>query len=293
MKQQSFLGSILPNTNKIISESHADWSGIREGALIRFKGDVVLYYAAKIEQMLYVKDFFIEEGGFFIKDNTSVFLSPGDTVSISYKEFTLLTVNQIVSGGAGYQTGDTIFVEGGEPCINLEDNYKNVTHLTVTEISAGGSITNVSINDSGKYIVAPQKEAVVTGGNGKGAVLNLEYVVSDNRAITERDIVSIQQGGKTKINISYPLPKGVYEGKISSPKNILYLSSQYVGKMKHSCEFEVSRDFTTNYSWPRITSGSESLEFFYNLTLTKQDQKIFELESKIKELEFKLSSLAL
>lgn len=285
MKLFNFIGSVLPNTNRIISDSHSDWSGIRAGTLIKFIDDNVFYYAAKAEPFFYIKDFEVAGKDVLVNDNASIYLAIGDTLTFSYKEFELFTVLEILDGGKDYQVNDTVFLEGGIATTNIEDGHKEAAHLKVADVSAWGGITKLVIENNGKYITVPEEKCSIKGGTGTNAKIRVSYKLSDIRASIERDINKIEAGDKTKIILSYPLPDGVVEGKLSAPKNSLTLTAPYVGKVKKGAAFEAARDFSLNYGWPFIIPGSFSMELLYNNTLVAQDQKIKELEDRLAALE--------
>lgn len=286
MKELTFIGSILPNTNRIISESDSDWTAIRQGNLVKFKNDEIFYQAVKVENKFEIRDFeVINNHTLVVKENTSIFLSPGDTLTLSYKEYGLLTVFSVLSGGKNYKVGDLIFLEGGIPSKNVEDGSSNSTILQVVEILPGGTITRVAVESRGRYIESPSKQCSVTGGSGSGAIVEIEFKLLNDRAVVERDIVKIDVGNETKITLSYPISTAVKEGKLSSKKSVLILNTNYVGDLKSGAQFDVARDFTLNYGWPLLVANSFSTHSLINQILHAQDKKIKELEIRITELE--------
>jgi len=292
MREIKLKGSILPNTNKIISDSYVDWRGVKEGNLLKFKSDNVFYQASKVEPFFYIKDFFtIDEHTILIKDNTSIFLNKGDSLVISYKEHELLTVFSVLNGGRNYKIDDIVFLDGGVCSHSLEDGFEQRCYLRVAEILPGGIITKLSIENRGKYIEIPEKKCRLKGGNGTGAIIDVDFRLLENRALVERDILDISVGDETKINLTYSLPKGVKEGKISTEKYSLTIVGYYSGKQKNSEIFDVTKDFTPHFGWPLLLQNSFSTQSLVNHTLIGIDKIIFELKEKIQTLENKIKEL--
>lgn len=288
MKNANFSGSILNGTKKIVSNSDADWRGMKEGHIVQFKQDNLTYQAVKPESFFYIRDFeTTDENTLIVKENTSIYLSINDELTISFKEYELLTVYEIINGGKGYKIDDTVFLEGGVPSTNVVDGNAENAYLRVADILPGGIITRVVIDRKGKYLDTPKKECKVSGGNGTGAILKVDYKLLDARALIERDIAAIEVGDITKIKLQYPIPSAVKEGKISVRKYSLTLNSEYSGQNKINENFVVFGDFTANYNWPLVIPNSFSMHNIINQVFMAQDRKIAELEKRISELETK------
>lgn len=288
MKNLILNGSILQGTKKIISESGSDWRGIREGHIVQFAGDNLTYQAVKPESFFYIRDFeSLDERTLIIKDNTSIFLSPGDDLTISYKEYELLTVFNIINGGKGYRTDDILFLEGGTASSSVSDGTTEHALIRVAEVLPGGIVTRIAIEKKGRYIETPAKECKLKGGAGSGALIQVDYKQLDTRALVERDIAEIEVGDVTKITLQYPISIAVKEGKISTTKWSLLLNSEYNSPSKNDQEFVVFGDFTQNYGWPLVIPNSFSMHSIINQVLVAQDRKMKELEDRIKLLENK------
>lgn len=286
MKKTSFIGSIISNTNKIISESNASWNGIRAGSLVKFKAASDFYNIEQIEKFLYIKDFTtIDQKTIKINDNTSIFLGLGDTLTISFKEYEIRTVSSIINGGQKYNVGDVLFLSGGIESINIETGLARKGIIKVIETAPGGMIAGISIEERGAYIEDPPIENYLKGGGGSGALLKLDFKLADSRTIIERDIDTIKIGDQTVISLSYPLPVGVKDGKLSCNKSSIILTNSFRGKTLTREPFEISQDFTPNYNWPLSIKNSVDLNSLYNQTLKLQDIKIKQLEDRICKLE--------
>jgi hypothetical protein len=78
----------------------------------------------------------------------------------------------IVGGGTGYAVNDILTVSGG--------TFTTAATLRVLAESAG-VITDVSVETSGQYSVAPSNPVSVTGGGGSGATFTLTFHGSSGR----------------------------------------------------------------------------------------------------------------
>lgn len=283
MKNLSFAASILKNTNRIITHSEADCTGVRENTFVKFKDDFSFYAVAKSEPLFYIKDFeVISENKLRINDDVVAVLLPNDTLTISYKEYELLTLNSILNKGSGYKIGDKIFANSGTPSINVLDNINTPLSLIVTQIGPNGEIETIQIDKRGKYIKCPQNNCDMTGGSGKGAVLNLDFKTLDNRVITEKDIAFVEFNGSYSIvTLAYSLPVGVKDGKLSINKFELLLNTNYANDTKINKLCEVLRDVTPNYALPLLIKDSFSTYSIFNQAITMLDSKIKSLENEI------------
>lgn len=290
MKESIFRGSILNGSDKLVSESHSNWNTIRPGSLIKFSEDESVYVAGQISNSIYIKDFYKGEKNniIYIKDNSSINLIKGDTLTISYKEYEISAINKLTSAGQNYRNGDTLILDGGVPSFNMVDGLREEGKVKVIEASSNGGILNYSLDNKGKYIEVPAGECKVSGGFGNGAVFDIQYKLIDSRTIIERDIESVEVGDITKIILQYDLPATIKEGKLSCNKSVLRLNSIYTGQNKVGASFSIARDFTMNYHWPLPINNSFSLNSIITQVLHLQDRKIRELEDRIKQLETKL-----
>lgn len=286
MKETFYFGSIINNTNKIISDSDVDWRGIREGSIVRFENDKIFYNVVKHDSFFYIKDFVTSDPKTIsISDNVSAFLMGEDFITISFKEYEIMGIIKIIDGGNNYSEGDILIIDGGTPSIKLEDGILQTAKIRVAEVLPGGVISKVLIESRGKYIETPNKEIRLSGGIGNNAKIEVEYRLLESRAMIEREIESIQYGSNSNIKLVHPLPSGVKEGKISSKKQCLILDSNYLGKDRIGSKFDVARDFTINYGWPLLIPGSHTTIILSNQVFNSIDKKIKELEERVIELE--------
>jgi len=292
MKNTPLIGSILEQTNQIISPGDSDWSHIRPGSLIKFKNDEVFYTVSRADKHLLVKDFTTtNSNNIKINTNAGTLFSIGDTLTISYKEWELLTVFSIIDGGIGYSVGDILFLNGGVPVTDIQNNVPIIASLIVSEISGGGKITKIKINNRGKYINVPEKSCLTNGGKGNGAKFQTEYKLLEQRGLMDRTILNIVFGDESILFLDYSIPDGVQDGKFSVEKWQITLSSSYSGTNKINESFTIVRDFSPNYGWPLLLKNSGSVDGIFNHVINEMDMKIHHLEQENLLLQKRLEKL--
>lgn len=288
MKDLEYLGSIQSGTNKIISESHSDFAGIREGSHIKFHEDHFLCTVVKSEKFPFESSFErIDSSRIKIGHNVEVNLAPSDTINLTFDEFEVATVFEIVFGGSGYSRGDAIFASGGEHSKDHRDNQIQKAQFEVTDVDAMGSIKFAKIVNRGKFHVAPEKLNNVQGGSGSGAQLKLEYRISPNKTTFQRDILEIDRTSEV-LKLTYDLPEGIKSGTIWVDKWILTLSQNYHGPTKLNKDFDVIRDFSPIYGFSLMPKRSFSFDLIYNNFVLAAEEKIKKLEERIETLERKV-----
>lgn len=278
--------SILKNTNRLISSSEDNWAGIRQGTFIRIGKDTVCYNVASVKSFMYIKDFsVIDTKTIKIADNVGVNLTEGDEVSITFKEYELLTLLNPTQMGTGYKQNDIVVLAGGLPVTDKHTGLNLVSSFRVIQVSSSGEILQVELKDKGRYIEAPPAVTSINGGSGQGAVFETVFKVKDDRDIIERAIHSIQRDHTSSIiELDVALPTGIKEGKISSEKWEILLNSNYAGETKLAVPYEIGRDFTPNISLPLIPKGSNATETIVNQAFITLDARIKKLEDQISEL---------
>lgn len=277
--------SILKNTNRAVSCSNADFTSIRPGSFIKFGNDSVFYTVAQSKAFMYIRDFEAVDP-FTIKVNgeVGVDLLESDDLTISYKEYELLTTTP-VNRGTGYTLNDILLVEGGTPSVDVATGGQNITQFKVAQVGPNGEILQVALENRGKYLTEPPFEAALIGGKGQGAIFQLTYKLIDVRTTVERTIQNITRNpNETLISLHYPLPAGVFEGKVSSQKWELILTSNYGNESKLDTNYTLTRDFSPIYNIPLLSKGTVNPELIANQALLAIERKIKELEDQIKAL---------
>lgn len=289
MKILGNIGSIRKNTNKITSSTFADWSAIRSGSFIKFADDVHFYTVSHTEQKIFLKDFVVVQDNIIqINEDCTTSVGVGDSLNISYKEYELNILHKIMNAGSGYKIGEKLTVGGGTTSLNLKDNTLYSTAFIVNRVGENGEILELSINDRGRYVMSPPDITDLKGGSGKNAVIESNYKLTDHRTFIERDVEKIEfKNSETIIYLSYSLPKGIKEGKLSIEKWEVVLTSNFVGDNKSNQVFHVTRDFTPIYQIPLMTKNTPNQELIFNNAMITVDKKIAELEELIKAINIK------
>lgn len=283
MKSFNFTCSILQNTNRIISASQCNFNSVPAGSFFRFLKDKNFYTVLKSNNIFLNYDFELDNPRkIIINKDIGVNLSKNDSIKILYKEYEILTVLRIVNSGNNYKQNDIIYLVGGIPSINLENNEKIMASFRVAEIDEKGGIKQISLNDKGRYAQPTESIVNIFGGNGNGAELEVEFQVIDDKSIIERQILMINYLPQySEIFIDYPLPNGIKKGSISCNKYELLLNSNYLESTKRNEEYEISRDFSPYLRLPLMSKNSFSTDLIYNNGMLILENKIKELEEKI------------
>jgi hypothetical protein len=287
MKHLGHTISILKDTNRAVCSSDSDWSVVRPGSFIRFAKDDTFFVIAKTNKIFYIKDFKVENipdgRKITIADDIGINLCRGDTLNITYKEWTLLTLMDIKNPGKGYKVNDKVFPKGGILANDSVSNIKSPTTFRVTGVDENGGIKNVALESEGLYLEAPVGEC--EGGSGSGAELDVEYKPVDNRKMMERTVMSVSPGHiESSLVLNYPLPVGVKIGKLSVQKWEIILTSTYLFDSKVGETYAVTRDFTPNLNLPLMSANSLGMSTTYNQSAQRIDSEIASLKDQIKEL---------
>lgn len=287
MKIIGTIASIKKDSNKLISATFADWSAVREGTFLKFQNDLHFYTVHRVDRRIYIKDFeVISPNTIKVNEDVGLDISEQDTLNISFKEYELNTIHRIVNGGWGFKIGDNVIFNGGVPSLNTRDNILENAVLDVVRIGSRGEIIEIKIANRGKYIEPPPTTINLNTNDGSGALIEASYKLANNRTFTERDVDRIEyKSGETIIYLVYPLLGGIKNGKLSAEKWEITLSSNYNGENKINEEFQIIRDFTPNYKMPLLAQNSQNQELMINRSVTILDNKIKELEDRIKKLE--------
>ena len=290
-KNIDYYASVISGTTRVVGESQNDWSTVRLGSYIKFQGDPTYFTVSNKKEYLFISNF-ETEGGKILKmeKEFGIDLIRNDVITITYKEQELLNVSKIIEGGKGYAMDDVLQVVGGSHSIDTQSNCPTPTLLKVQSVDNEGSIESLSIQERGRYLDAPNEEAVLINGNGNHAKIKAQWVESHQRQIIEREIAKV--GGtedKLDVILNYALPTGVKKGKASVKKWELHISSPYscVGKIDAICN--ITRDFTPNFKLPLMSSNQHpwllNQEVAHNETVSRVDLLLKQLEDRIKKLE--------
>lgn len=283
------IASATSDSNRIISSTEESWGSVREGSYFKFTRDNVFYNVAKVKPIFYIKPFIaISNIEIEIEENNQVLIFAGDSIKISYKEYQLLTVVSPIDRGTGYSKGDILYLDGGVLSFNTFDGSSKPAKVKVDSVSAEGAIIQMSMDDVGKYIKAPEETCNLNEGHGKGARVKVKFHEYSERNIIEKMVVSCSKNfGKVRIRMDSPLPENITDGKISLEKWEMLLSSNYAGENMVGESYELTKDFTPNLNFPLVTKGSFHPESFYNMSINLIEAEFMRLRKEISELKAK------
>jgi len=187
--------SVLLGSNKIYSSTNSYWGRINEGAYFKFSKDKCYFNIGRTQKESYSKIFSLKNRNTIVLDvNLSPILLKGDQIKLNYHESVFKTIKVIFSEGANYKIDDLLFLEGG----HLNPFYQSSAILKVTETDESGAVKNVEIIEKGKYIIPPEKNAVLncsTDGAGKNAQLICEFDHNEKKESLERDLTKVNAIG--------------------------------------------------------------------------------------------------
>ena len=279
--------SIIKDTNRAVCTSETDWSSVRPGSYIRFTDDEIFYIVARTNKIFYIKEFESDGGSvgrkITIQGDVGINLNKGDSLSISYKEWTLFTLMDIKSGGKNYKVDDKIYPRAGTLSVDTSSGHKQPTCFRVTEVDENGTIKNLALEESGLYLQTPVSDC--DGGSGSGVQLDLEYRVLDDRKLADRIIHSVKATHLgAEILLNYPLPDGVKSGKLSVQKWEILLTTNYLGDTRLDEPYSISRDFSPNFKLPLLVNNSFAVAMLYNQSMQVIDAELTALKKELLEL---------
>jgi hypothetical protein len=284
--------SILGNSNKILSSTKENLSGLVPGTLIKIGDSDILYPIQSTKNIYYLKNFEVLDGRkIIINEDTEINIQIEDDIKIFYEEYELDYLFDIENKGIYYKVGDVINVKGGELSIDIKDGMGEPTKFIVEEIGEAGSIEKLSLKDKGRYISFPDGKAETWGGAGQNCILNLKYKIVNNRSVEEKIVKNIEfKEGKTILTLDYSLPLNLQKGSLSLEKSEVLLAVDYNGKTARNCSFKIIKDFSQHYSLPLTVKGNLDFHLVYNNLVHRIDKELKFLNDKIDKLEKLISS---
>lgn len=273
--------SILTKTNRAVANSEEDWSSIRDGSYIKIADDNTLYTVSKKQSFFYIDEFEVfQNNKIKIKKDTGADLLIGDIVDLSYKQYEIDDILEIVNPSNGYKINDLVSFEG-KAVLNKIDNTYNEAILRVKSIGPNGEVQSVKIEKPGIYTELP--EIINLKG---GASIKISIKRNTNHSAIENEIINIDKANnETIITLGYSLPNNIKNGKLSCKKYELFIDRNYIGDNKFDVKYEVLRDMTPFLNLPYLVKNSANFETFYNQSLNILDSKIKELQDQINKLK--------
>lgn len=285
MKPFTHTININNNSNYIIGHTESDWSVLRNGSLISIDDDNHFYHIGDVKKINLIVDFDVINDSLVLNGDLEENFIHNDVITISYKEYELLAIKSIVSAGSRYKVGDILYPSDGLASSDVVNNYTLNSKITVEEVDSNGGIKNLSISKSGNYIIIPSEINKISGGSGNDASLSLQFSLSKDRKMLERQIVGASSSNnQTALKLNYPLPNGVNNGKLSMNKFKAILTSTYIGANKRDCKYHISRDFTPHLGLPLLSKNSNKNEELFNHIILSLDERIRRLEEKISKI---------
>lgn len=283
MHNIQFTISVQNNSNKIIGSSEEKFSGIGKGNLIKIGNENTLYTIVNKDKFSYIKPFnTIDSKTILIEEDIGINLQNGDSIKISYKEYELMMIYDIINKGVSYNTDETLRALGGILNIDISNGNINPTILKINEINNQGSIEKIDILEKGKYITPPENPVSFSCDNGKDLQIELKYKECNNRTVLERTIQNINiKNNKTYLYLNYSLPPNIKSGKIYVEKNVLILDSNYLGSTESNVNYELFRNFTPHLRMPLLLKNSLSPDVVLNKALLIIDEEIHQIKSKL------------
>ena len=287
MKHFGFSINIDKNSNTLISHGGSNWSALREGSLVNINNSNHFYTIGNKESINVIKSFKNVNGhNIEIDGNYENLFLDNDLINLSYREYTLFIINNIVNGGKGYKKGDILAPSDGQLSINSFDNSSEICALEVKETDGNGTILKLNISKNGRYLYPPTYSNQVKGGSGNGAQIFLKFNTIDSKKNLERQIIKcVNQEYRTLITLNYPISVFILNGELSINKWKAYLTSNYVGENVRNGSYHIVRDYTPHHQIPLMTKGTAKIEETYNHGVHEFDKIIKNLTERINELE--------
>lgn len=286
-KSIELIGNVIKRSNKIIVDSNTNLDGLKEKSLIRVGNSNYFYTIKKANEIRIIKDFTkIDDFNIKINDDQNIFVK-GDLLDLSYKEYELNTINNVLTENIFFTKGETLNIEGGNLTVDVNDNSTQAALLKYTINK------NFSILNRGRYIQFPENPCKITSNSGMFILANLSFKELDNRKINEKSITEISRSGnETIISLDSSLFSGVTNGKISTRKFEIILTETYDEPSENSVQMTISRDFSPNLGLAMVSPNSKSHDLLQNRNFALIDEKFKDLEIQINELKDQITALS-
>jgi hypothetical protein len=283
MQNIQFTVSAQNNSNKVISSSEEKFIGIGKGNLIKLGEENTLYTIINKDKFSYIKSFnLIDSKTILIEEDIGINLQCGDCINISYKEYELMMIYEILNKGKNYNLNDELRAIDGILNIDISTGNINPTILKINDINNEGGVEQTEILERGKYITPPDNPVKFSCQNGSELEINLKYKECDNRTIIERTIQDINiKDNKTYIYLNYSLPPNIKNGKLYVEKHTLILDSPFLGNTQKNINYELFRNFTPHLRLPLLLKNSLSPDIILNKALLQIDEEISQIKNKL------------
>lgn len=289
MKSFSNLISVKKDTNKLISSTGGDWSLIKEGVFVKLANKNFLYTITASNKKFYIYDFeVVAPNKLKIQDNVEIILSKSDEIILSYKEYELYAVFDILDKGKGYKENSLIYVDGGSPSFNVQNGISEKTSFIVKKVGPKGEILEFANNDNGKYTTPPPTQANILSSEGEGAKFEVNYKETNERKSLERRIVSVRfEAPHSIITLDKNITDKFSFGKLSCQKWEIFVSPDYNGDTLINSNCNVLKDCTEKLRIPYMLPNDQSIHLLYNHFANKMDLEISKIREELELLKNK------
>jgi len=284
-KPYTYTGTIIKNTNRLITSSESELSSLREGSFVIIDKGANFYKVLDKEKVLYVNLATVVEDQYDkleISGEDRHKFCLNDLVTFTHKQHFISKVKSIVDKGKNFKIGDNLKLKSGLCSVDSYDGSESAPEIEVIKVGKSGELEEVKLNGGGIYNIAPDLQTVAFSTSGEDAVLSLEITEKEKRVLEDRVIAGMDHGeSSTEIILNHPLPTRFRLGKLSVSKYEVILHINYPGETLMNCHYYVTRDFTPHYGMPLMHVGGQTNESAYNESMSAIDAKLKELEEKI------------
>jgi len=281
MKLINFSANIAKNSNKLICQSDKNFLTIDEGFSIRIEDDHYVIRDVEKEEVLFdFKQIKIDDQpNLLVKNLEQNQFYPKDFVEIYAKEYEINSKAMITEGGQGYEEGQVI----------PHEEYGGKCNIRIDKVE-GGKVTSVHIESLESFFAKDYREIKPDSDFGEGLEILVEFIDSKKVTSVEKNIKSSTfSRGNNYINLEYPIPSFIEEGKIKIYRSILTLDKQNLKEFGGQTVCIAQKvDFTPIMKIPIVERGTINAFKIYNEGATIIEDKFMELEKRIIDLESRL-----
>ena len=185
----------------------------------------------------------------------------------------------ITEGGQGYEEGQVI----------PHEEYGGKCNIRIDKVE-GGKVTSGHIESLESFFAKDYREIKPDSDFGEGLEILVEFIDSKKVTSVEKNIKSCTfSRGNNYINLEYPIPSFIEEGKIKIYRSILTLDKQNLKEFGGQTVCIAQKvDFTPIMKIPIVERGTINAFKIYNEGATIIEDKFMELEKRIIDLESRL-----
>lgn len=215
-----------------------------------------------------------------IKDSKEKIFFSKDNIKIVLKQYESENNPSISESGQNYKVGDELSVEG----------YGGEAVAVVRQTDEQGGVVSVDLENIRPFYVDYYRELKTEGGSGEGCVLNALLSENNQKTTIEKTVVnSYYSNSRNYINFEYEIPEYVTEGEINFKRSVIILEEPSKEDVPFGALCIAQKiDFSEKLNIPFVEKGTINAYNLYNRGAQIIEDKIFELEKRIDELESRL-----